>query len=398
MNKHLHAFISFKLINHTIKRVINWNYVPVEPLEYSRIPAEIDLYNSKISCNITLNDIEFFTLNFCGSNIEITEFTIQYNGLEYAVDVTKHEIIFISNCLDYNERHGKLSDKPKSRTILFALRHAVLYLIPHNDYDRGNYLVFSGADNAHFETTLPYNGKIFSFLSQENSDLLKVSSDREFTENDAILIRLAFSLFQNAEIALLEFHTEKEFQLYIQLPPVPGTRLCKDNKIFNLIWEWLSTSDEQLSRIRNTLEFFFAGTRNYGSYIDFRLINLFICMDSIRNEGKGTKPFGVRISNYFGISEGDGYWLAYIRHHMVHEGATIVEAINGALVDFYNNQVRRGFSLSHYAVYDTATDKSSLPFTLYCDVIDLIMEYFMKTIGYDQQIEKMCNIYNAIVK
>ncbi len=386
MNKSLPATISLRFVKHNIQDA-KGNLI--DPVEWNCVPAEVDLHDNRIKCEIELDLIEAMGLFFSADSPEITALSIKYNGVDYTVDVTKCKAV-----LSFRSPATFTGRKIQRVAIVFSLLKSVLSLKPCVG-ERKNYLVFSGAYDAPFEMTLQRRGQNFHFSSPKGSDLLTVSSDDKFPKDDWLLIILAFSLFQNAEIKLLESHTETEFLLYIQLPPPAGTRLFPNKKVFPLIWQWLIENDRFLSQ-RNTLEFFLSGTRNHGNYLDFRLLNLFICMDSICGHERGS--FGKRISDTFKISEGDGHWLAYVRNHMVHAGASISEAITGAFADFSRKQIPRSLSLSRYAAYSTAINKQKLSFALYCDVIDLIMAYFMKVIGYSQRINKMSVLFNITIK
>lgn len=387
MNKSLPATISLRFVKHNVNDT-KGNLI--DPFEWNCVPAEVDLHDNKIKCEVEVDLIEAMGLTFSADDPEITALSIKYNGVDYAVDVTKCKAAFSSQ----SQVTFGTGGKTQRAAIAFSLQESVLSLKPCVG-ERKNYLVFSGAYDALFEMTLQRRGRNFHFSSPRGSDLLTVSSDDKFSEDDWLLMILAFSLFQNARITLLESHTETEFLLYIQLPPPAGIRLCPDETIFLLLWQWLIENDRFLLQ-RNMLEFFLSGTRNHGDYVDFRLLNLFVCMDSIcGNEGRS---FGKRISDTFGVSKGDGHWLAYVRNHMVHAGASISEAIAGAFADFSRKQIPRGLSLSRYAAYSTATNKQKLPFALYCDVIDLIMAYFMKVIGYSLRIDKMSVLFNITIK
>lgn len=386
ITKQIPAIISFELVEHGIKDR-DGNHLP--PLVWNNVPAMIDFYDNRINCEIAINLIELMAL----SDPQITALSIRYSDSDYAVDVNKCNILlFSTSSCTYDCTRNTL--ERKRVTISFSFKKSILSLIPH-DKDRVYSLVFSGACKEPFEMEQQYKGQNFCFSSPKDCDLLTVSSDTVFPKDTWALIIMSFSLFQNAEIRLLETHTPDDFQLYIQLPPPPGTHLCTHKNIFSLIWDWLAVDDNFLQQ-RNMLEFFFAGARNREGYIDFRLINLFVCINSICG---GTGQFGVNIANRFRISEGDGHWLAYVRNRMVHEGASIAEAIDGAFADFNDKQVPRGLTLSRYAAYQTTTEpREKLIFALYCDVIDLIMAYFMRTIGCSQRISEMRAIYGAFVK
>ena len=358
---------------------------------WDNVNAVIDFCNSQISCELELNCIEALALLQSNDALKITSLSVDYNNFFYDANIEENDY-FISHvspvlydCPQDMLEHKKIH-------VSFSMKRTVIQLTSQEEKGK-NYLVFSGANRDEFQACVQYKGQSFVFQSHKNSGLLMVSSDRVIHQESWPLIILAYSLFQNGEITLLESHSQNLFQLYVQLPPPAGARLCKDKAVFLLIWKWLARNNEFM-RQRNILDFFFAGTRSHGSNLDFRLINLFVCMNSIC----GKNHFGDNISKYLGVSKGDGLWLSYIRNYMVHEGKSILEAIDGATSDFIIKQAPKGIKMSRYMVYSTATGKWSLPFALYSDIIDLLMAYFMKTIGYDKPIRKMYDLFGLSVK
>lgn len=361
--KQIPARLNFALAGHNLTKPFIWE----------NVPGIVDFHENNICCDLDVRVTRAMALEKLEEEIQLTALTIKYSGSWYQADVSKCHffIYFVPNAV--NNPKGM-----EKRSLSVTFLKAMLSLTPH-DTDSHFVMVFSGANPWPLEASVAYRGQTFHLNSPKNSDLLTVSSDGEFPENIWILISASFSLFQNGGIRHLEYHSVDEFQLYIQAPPPAGTPLCSDKNIFPMLWDWLANGDNFL-RQRNTIEFFLAGSQNREGYLEFRLINLFVCMNSIC--GPEDCAFGKKIARCFGIDEADGYWLAYVRDNLVHEGKSIGQAISEAFIRFEKRQKPQGLTLVRYT--SPVTKKK-----LYGDMIDLIMHYFMNEIGYTQPIGKL---------
>ena len=299
------------------------------------------------------------------SNVILTALSIDYCKCHYDIDVS---------CLNLEYSY---KEHDKVIILVFSFEKNILS-IPRLKSDNHNYrLVFLGARNK-LNLSINYNGQVLRFYTQD--EFLNISSEEPMPEKISQFTSMAYSLFQNSEIKLLEEHSPNVFKLYIQFPAPPGRVLCYGSKIFEKIWNWVVENDESEKK-KNAIDFFISGAKLTGESFDFRLMKLFVAIDAICKE-KGKALYRC-ITKEFSLDEADGVLIANVRNAMIHDGVDANSAIESVL-----NKKLIKFD------YIKSDDKDK-KVKFYCGVIDLIVEYFMTKSGvdYENEVHKMLSKY-----
>ncbi|GEM_PF-5350914 len=343
------------------------------------VKGVLDLHDRKILCRILVTPIQAVALNFFSQNLKISEILIPNENRVYHVDLNRLKYwVSFGSSLSFDE--AKWDVKPLN--LAFSFHASTLEMncteAQPSPCNEKYVLWFSGVRARAFHDEVEYEGQKIEVQTRAGGEILQMSSDQAFSEELIQTGAIAFSLYQNAEVKLLEQIHEQKIILNVQTAPDPGADLPLPPQVFRMLWEWLAKSGYAKTK-RNIFSCYFSGARLRGEYTELKLTELFLCMNAICGGGG---RFGLNLSRHFHISEGDGIWLSYVRNKLVHEGASLDESILAAYPEFEENQVPRGKTLHRYANLTEKMDANERCNFVYCDAVNLIFAYFMEKAGY----------------
>lgn len=346
---------------------------------WNRIEGILNLETFDLSCTVTSTPDQRWAMMFERNRISISELVIEYNEQWCnAVDINK--VAYLAHCSGFS-----VEDPPEREMDLqFHFKKNELKLRKPEPFT-SQQLIFVGMRKNGVSSEVMYNGEKICVKGEKHDDILRVESEGPLSEDIEHLVYMAFSIYQNGKLTLHAKYDNEFIFLYPAKREISGIDVHFGIWPFNVLWNWL-LKDDLYKKWLYCIEFFFAGMQKSGSYIDFRLMNLFVFINAVisidRVEGS-KEQFGAEIASLLDISEGDGYWLAYVRNALVHDGAAIPHAIEKANDEFLKKQTKQGKKLVRYKNFELPTEHpNDRAFLLYCDIMDLTEAFIMRSAGY----------------
>lgn len=345
---------------------------------WSNVTGVLDLETFNLSCSVIANPDQQLKI-LRQDPISLVKLSVQYNDMLYNVILQKNDAY-----LTYKSKYIFNGTDEQTINFRFSFLRSELKL-KKTAIEKKQQLFFIGMRKNGISTEVEYSGKKICIRGDKHDDILLVDSEMPLTKDIERLIYMTFSIYQNGKLTLHIKHDNEIMFLYPVKREIHGIDVHFDIFPFNVLWSWL-LKENLYKKWMYCIEFFFAGMQKSGSYIDFRLMNLFVFINAVisinRPHGEKEK-FGSEIAQLLDIDEGDGFWLAYVRNALVHDGAAIPHAIEKANDEFLKKQTKQGKKLVRYKNFELPTEHpNDRAFLLYCDIMDLTEAFIMRSAGY----------------